>query len=216
MLIIYLNFMYHWFTKIPQNRAHQSKYVISAGLVIMGVGSLITHSWVIWSLSIQTKNCLIKRDRSRKFCCMTYVSLGDMLRKLCSKQHILTDENEGKNLPFSADFSNTCWFICNLLWYLPSTNDMWWVSLILNFIWRVLADMCLVLKSLIFWPWRITFCWKNIFGHFLRKLICLFCFWKCELWLDLSNKTQKKHDSAGCAHEHFIQASYEKQPTDYQ
>ena len=103
-------------------------------------------------------------------------------------------------LLFSADFSYTCWFLCNLLLYLPLATDIWWVSVIFNFIWPVLTDMGLIFKFLIFSPWKITFCWKNkLWDTFSRG----YPVWKCELWLDLSNKTQK-HNSAGCDHKFFI------------
>ena len=53
----------------------------------------------------------------------------------------------------------------------------------------------------------MTFCWKNILSDTFSGG---YPAWKCELWLDLSNKTQK-HNSAGCDHEIHIVG---KQPTD--
>ena len=120
------------------------------------------------------------------------MSLGAILKKLWWKQHILKNENEGKNvpiLPFSADFSYTCWFLCNSLLNLPLATDIWWVSVIFNFIWPVMAFMGLIVKFLLFSPWKITFCWKNILsdtcsgGYPVRK---------CEFWLDLTYMKHRK------------------------
>ena len=111
-------------------------------------------------------------------------------------------------LLFSGNFSYTYWFLCNLLLYLPLATDIWWVSVIFNFIWPVLTDIGLIFKFLIFSPWKITFCWKNILPDTFSRGYPV---WKCELWLDLSNKTQK-YNSAGCDHELHIVG---EQPTDY-
>ena len=139
------------------------------------------------------------------------MSLGVILRKLWWKQHILKNENEGKNvliLLFLGNFSYTCWFLCNLLSYLPLATDIWWVSVIFNFIWPVLTDIGLIFKFLIISPWKITLCRKNILSDIFSRGYPV---WKCELWLDLSNKTQK-HNSAGCDHELHIVG---EQPMDY-
>ena len=53
---------------------------------------------------------------------------------------------------------------------------------------------------LIYLHWKITFCWKNILSDIFFGGYPV---WKCELWLDLSNKTQK-HNFASCHHELFI------------
>ena len=54
----------------------------------------------------------------------------------------------------------------------------------------------------------MTFRWKNILSDTFSGG---YPAWKCELWLDLSNKIQKPN-SAGCDHEiHFVR----NQPTDY-
>ena len=111
-------------------------------------------------------------------------------------------------LLFSGNFSYTYWFLCNLLLYLHLATDLWWVSVILNLIWPLLTDIGLIFKFLIFSPWKITFCWKNILSDTFSRGYPV---WKCELWLDLSNKTQK-YNSAGCDHELHIVG---EQPTDY-
>ena len=111
-------------------------------------------------------------------------------------------------LLFSGNFSYTYWFLCNLLLYLHLATDLWWVSVILNLIWPLLTDIGLIFKFLIFSPWKITFCWKNILSDTFSRGYTV---WKCELWLDLSNKTQK-YNSAGCDHELHIVG---EQPTDY-
>ena len=139
------------------------------------------------------------------------MSLGAILRKLRWKQHILKNENEGKNvliLLFSGNFSYPYWFLCNLLLYLPLATNIWWVSVIFNFIWPVLTDIGLIFKFLIISPWKITFCRKYILSDTFSRGYPV---WKCELWLNLSNKTQK-HNSAGCDHELHIVG---EQPTDY-
>ena len=111
-------------------------------------------------------------------------------------------------LLFSGNFSYTYRFLCNLLLYLPLATDLWWVSVIFNFIWPLLTDIGLIFKFLIFSPWKITFCRKNILSDTFSRGYPV---WKCELWLDLSIKTQK-YNSAGCDHELHIVG---EQPTDY-
>ena len=105
---------------------------------------------------------------------------------------------------------NTCWFLCNILLYLAPTNDMRWIFFLTLFdlYWQIFR------RFLKLWYFSLEI-W-----HFAEKNMLLDSFpagypiWKCELWLDLSNKTQRRN-SAECDHELFIQSIYEKQSPYY-
>ena len=194
-----------------------SPHMAMAGTLVMGhlhcVDVTTTSSWrhtehheVLLQICTSMLHMWVQAEKYAVHACVHVQHIASPCTQLnvtMRKQHILKNEKEDKNvliLLFSSDFSYTCWFLCNLLLYLPLANDIWWVSVIFNFIWPVLTDTGLIFKFLIFSPWKITFCWKNILSDTFSRGYPV---WKCELWLDLSNKTQK-HNSAGCDHELFI------------